>query len=66
MKARSKVRLAPRCIFSSFTSSPLIFALEDVVLTLLSLTNLDSVLDVHSSLDAALESFREEQVCTDC
>jgi len=39
---------------------------NDVVLTLLSLTNLDSVLDVHSSLDAALESFREEQVCTDC
>jgi anti-sigma B factor antagonist len=37
-----------------------------VVLTLLSLTNLDSVLEVHPSLDAALESFREEQVCTDC
>jgi len=39
---------------------------NNAVLTLLSLTNLDSVLEVHPSLDAALESFREEQVCTDC
>ena len=37
-----------------------------VVRTLLDLTNLDSVLDVHSTLDSALESFREEQVCADC
>jgi len=37
-----------------------------LVLTLLGLTNLDSVLEVHPSLDDALESFREEQVCTDC
>jgi len=37
-----------------------------LVQDLLSLTNLDTVLEVHPSIDAALESFREEQVCTDC
>ena len=37
-----------------------------LVRTLLDLTNLDSVLEVHPSVDAALESFREEQVCADC
>jgi anti-sigma B factor antagonist len=37
-----------------------------LVRTLLELTNLDSVLAVHPSLDAALEAFREEQVCADC
>jgi anti-sigma B factor antagonist len=37
-----------------------------LVRNLLELTNLDSVLDVHPSLDAALDSFREEQVCADC
>jgi len=37
-----------------------------LVRNLLQLTNLDSVLDVHPSLDAALESFREQQVCADC
>jgi anti-sigma B factor antagonist len=37
-----------------------------LVQTLLSLTNLDSVLEVHPSIDAALESFREDEVCTDC
>ncbi|MGZ7053139.1 MAG: STAS domain-containing protein [Candidatus Angelobacter sp.] len=37
-----------------------------VVRTLLDLTNLDLVLQVHSSLDSALESFREEQICADC
>ena len=37
-----------------------------VVRTLLDLTNLDSVLQVHPSLDAALEAFREEQICADC
>jgi anti-sigma B factor antagonist len=39
-----------------------------LVRNLLELTNLDSVLEVHPSLDAALESFREEeeQVCADC
>jgi len=39
---------------------------NELVLTLLSLTNLDSVLEVHPSINAALESFREEEVCTDC
>jgi anti-sigma B factor antagonist len=37
-----------------------------IVKTLLDLTNLDSVLEVHPSLDAALDSFREEQVWVDC
>jgi anti-sigma B factor antagonist len=37
-----------------------------VVRTLLELTNLDSVLELHSTLDAALEAFREEGVCADC
>jgi anti-sigma B factor antagonist len=39
-----------------------------LVRSLLELTNLDSVLDVHPSLEAALASFREEeqQVCADC
>jgi anti-sigma B factor antagonist len=39
---------------------------NELVMALLSLTNLDSVLAVHPSVDAALDSFREEQVCTDC
>ena len=33
---------------------------------LLDLTKLDSVLEIHSSVDNALESFREDQVCADC
>jgi anti-sigma B factor antagonist len=37
-----------------------------VVRTLLELTNLDSVLQLHPSLDVALDSFREEQICADC
>jgi hypothetical protein len=37
-----------------------------LVSTLLELTNLDSVLEVHPSVDAALASFREERVCADC
>jgi anti-sigma B factor antagonist len=37
-----------------------------LVRTLLDLTNLDSVLQVHPSVDEALASFREEQVCADC
>jgi anti-sigma B factor antagonist len=37
-----------------------------VVRTLLELTNLDSVLELHPTLDAALEAFREEGVCADC
>ena len=39
---------------------------NSLVRTLLDLTNLDSVLDVHPSLDEALASFREEKVCADC
>lgn len=37
-----------------------------LVQALLGLTNLDSVLEVHPTLDSALASFREEQVCADC
>lgn len=37
-----------------------------LVRTLLDLTNLDSVVEVHSSLDSALDSFREEQIAADC
>ena len=37
-----------------------------LVRTLLDLTNLDSVIEVHPTLPAALESFREERVCADC
>ncbi len=36
------------------------------VRTLLDLTNLDSVLDVHFSLEGAVESFQEDRVCADC
>jgi len=37
-----------------------------LVRNLLDLTNLDSVLEIHGSVEDALESFREEQVCADC
>jgi anti-anti-sigma factor len=37
-----------------------------LVRTLLDLTNLDSVLEVHATLDGALQSFPQEQVCADC
>ena len=37
-----------------------------LVRDLLDLTNLDKVLDVQPSIDAALESFREDEVCADC
>jgi anti-sigma B factor antagonist len=37
-----------------------------LVRTLLDLTNVDRVLDVHPSIPSALEAFREEQVCADC
>ena len=36
------------------------------VRNLLDLTNLDSVMEIHSSVDDALESFREDEVCADC
>lgn len=41
-------------------------AANTMVRTLLDLTNLDSVLEVHSSLDSALMSFKQEQICADC
>ncbi len=37
-----------------------------VVRTLLDLTNLDSVLEIHPTLESALESFAEARVCADC
>jgi anti-anti-sigma factor len=39
---------------------------NEFVVTLLELTNLDSVLDVHLTVEAALASFPEMQVCADC
>jgi len=39
---------------------------NEVVQMLLGLTKLSSILEVHPSVEEALESFREEQVCTDC
>lgn len=36
-----------------------------LVRTLLDLTNLDTVVAVHPSIDAALDAFREEEVCAD-
>jgi anti-sigma B factor antagonist len=39
---------------------------QGMVRSVLALTNLDAVVEVHSSLDEALASFREEQVCADC
>jgi anti-sigma B factor antagonist len=37
-----------------------------LVRTLLDLTRLDSVLQIHSSVDDALEAFHEDGVCADC
>ncbi len=37
-----------------------------MVTMLLDLTNLDRVLDVHPSVEAAVEAFRDERVCADC
>jgi anti-sigma B factor antagonist len=39
---------------------------NSLVRTLLELTNLDSVLDLHSGVEAAIDSLREEQVAADC
>jgi anti-anti-sigma factor len=39
---------------------------NELVTTLLELTNLDSVLGVYPTLDSALEAFREEEICADC
>lgn len=41
-------------------------AAQPLVRTLLCLTNLDSVIEVHPSIHEALQSFHEEQVCADC
>jgi anti-anti-sigma factor len=37
-----------------------------LVRSLLDLTNLDSVLEIHSSVENALEAFHEDGVCADC
>ena len=39
---------------------------NSVVSTLLDLTNLDSVMEVYPTLEAAMESFRDERVTADC
>jgi anti-anti-sigma factor len=39
---------------------------NSMVRTLLDLTNLDTVLDIHPSVEDALESLREDEVCADC
>jgi anti-anti-sigma factor len=39
---------------------------NSLVRTLLDLTNLDTVIEVHPSLAAALDSFSHERVCADC
>ncbi len=39
---------------------------NSMVSALLALTNLDSVIDVHPTLDAALEAFSGAGVCADC
>jgi anti-sigma B factor antagonist len=41
-------------------------AARPLIRTLLDLTNLDSVVEVHPSIEAALLSFSEERVCADC
>ena len=37
-----------------------------IVRTLLDLTNLDSVMEVHPTLEAAVQSFSDERVYADC
>jgi anti-sigma B factor antagonist len=44
---------------------------NSLIRNLLDLTNLDTVLEIHSSLESAMASFREEsvfddQICADC
>lgn len=39
---------------------------NNLVRTLLDLTKLDSVLEIHSSVNDALEAFQEDGVCADC
>ena len=39
---------------------------NNLVRNLLDLTNLNSVLEIHGSIDDALESFVAERICADC
>jgi ABC-type transporter Mla MlaB component len=39
---------------------------NSLVRTMLGLTNLDTVIEMHASLQSAIDSFREEPVCADC
>jgi len=39
---------------------------NSLVRSLLDLTNLDSVLEIHSSVNDAMSAFRENEVCADC
>jgi anti-sigma B factor antagonist len=39
---------------------------NSLVRNLLDLTNLDSVMEIYSSVNDALESFRQDEVCIDC
>ena len=39
---------------------------NSLVRSLLDLTNLNSVLEIHSSVENALEAFHEDGVCADC
>jgi len=39
---------------------------NSLVSDLLDLTNLDRVIDIHPSVDDAIEALREEHVCADC
>ena len=39
---------------------------NSLVRTLLELTNLDSILEIHASVDSAVLAFQENGVCADC
>ncbi len=39
---------------------------NETISSLLDLTNLDSVLEIHPSIEAALGAFEEEPICADC
>lgn len=39
---------------------------NSLVRTLLELTNLDTVLEIYASVEDAMESFTEDEVCADC
>jgi anti-sigma B factor antagonist len=57
------VRLQNRAIDQALGRSVKYAGPNLLVRNLLGLTKLDRVLDVHPSLDAALESFQEQQTC---